>query len=192
MIDEKWPMSRLTESEDVKLICSIFSPEEGLILECMHDLAELFGPADWVSHGLFFDRTRFYEREMGWPLHRRFVSYGRLIRPNRIVEAKISTSRLEEKYARQGKRRVNIDPGYISLERLVLATGKNYTHRIYLSKGVYADLTLVFQKGAYRSLPWTFPDYASSEMIEIFNAIRSRYKAQLRETMDNGLGKKDD
>jgi hypothetical protein len=173
-------MSRLTEPEDVQLICSLFSSEEGLVRQCLTDLEELFGPTDWVSPALFFDRTRFYEKEMGWPLHRRFAAYRDLIRPDAIVEAKIKTQELEERYALGGKRRVNVDPGYLSLERLVLATGKNYTHRIYLSKGIYADLTLVFQRGTFRGLEWTYRDYASPEMIEVFNGIRERYKARLR------------
>jgi len=173
-------MSHLTEPEDVKLICSIFSPEETTIRECIQKLEGVFGPTDWISAALFFDRTRYYEREMGWPLHRRFVTFGTLIRPERIVEAKLRSNELEEEYSQGGKRRINIDPGYISLARLVLATGKNYTHRIYLANGVYADLTLLFQRGTFRSLEWTFPDYASSEMIEIFNEIRTGYKDQLR------------
>jgi hypothetical protein len=176
-------MSHLTEPEDVKLICSIFSPDEAMIRECIQQLEGVFGPTDWVGPALFFDRTRYYEREMGWPLHRRFVSFRRLIRPDGIVEAKLRATELEEKHSQGGKRRVNIDPGYISIERLVLATGKNYTHRIYLAKGVYADLTLLFQRGTFRSLEWTFPDYASSEMIEIFNEIRIGYKDQLRGTL---------
>lgn len=140
----------------------------------------MFGPTDWVSHTLLFDRTRYYEKEMGWPLHRRFVSFQKLIQPDGIVEIKRSTNALEERYIEEGRRRVNVDPGYLSLERLVLTTGKNYTHRIYLSEGVYADLTLVFQRGTYRSLEWTYRDYASPQMIEIFNEMRRGYKEQLR------------
>jgi len=173
-------MSHLTEPEDVKLICSIFSPEETIVRESIHRLEDIFGHSDWVSSPMFFDRTRYYEREMGWPLHRLFVSFRDLIRPDRIVEAKLSTNELEEKYSQDEKRRVNIDPGYVSLERLILATGKNYTHRIYLAKGVFADLTLLFQRGTFRPLEWTFPDYASPEMIEIFNRVRAGYKEQLR------------
>ncbi len=177
-------MSRLTEPEDVQLICSLFSPEEGLVTQCLHELEGIFGPTDWVSPPLFFDRTRFYEREMGWPLHRRFASFREFIRPDALVEAKIRTQEMEERYAREGKRRVNVDPGYLSLEKLVLATGKNYTHRVYLSKGIYADLTLVFQRGTFRGLEWTYRDYGSPEMIEVFNGIRERYKARLRGIQD--------
>lgn len=173
-------MSHLAEPEDVQLICSLFSPEEDLLMQCLQGLESIFGTADWVSPGLFFDRTRYYEREMGWPLFRRFVAFRDLIRPEGLVDAKVKTQELEARYSREGGRRVNVDPGYLSLERLVLATGKNYTHRIYLSKGVYADLTLVFRRGSFHGLEWTYRDYGSPEMIEIFNGLREKYKAKLR------------
>jgi hypothetical protein len=172
-------MSTAKEADHVKLISSIFSPREDLIETAMGRLEEMFGPLDWKSAGLFFDRTRYYEKEMGWPLFRRFVSFRDLIRPESIVEVKLRTNELEKAFVREGKRSVNIDPGYICMERLVLVTGKNYTHRIYLSKGIYADLTLVFQKGGFRSLPWTYRDYGDEDLIEQFNGIRAKYKAQL-------------
>ncbi|MCK4785250.1 MAG: DUF4416 family protein, partial [Desulfobacteraceae bacterium] len=75
----------------------------------------------------------------------------------------------------------NIDPGCISPERLILATGKNYVHRIYLSKGIYADLTLIFKKGSFSPLKWTYPDYADPEVIGFFNGVRGQYMDQLRE-----------
>jgi hypothetical protein len=92
---------------------------------------------------------------------------------------KIRTNELERMFVREGKRAVNIDPGYICMERLVLATGKNYTHRIHLAKGIYADLTLVFHKGSFRPLAWTYRDYAEEGLIVQFNEIRASYKAQL-------------
>jgi hypothetical protein len=117
---------------------------------------------------------------MGWPLHRRFVSFEQLIRPLNVVEIKLTTNKIENDHLQDGKRQINIDPGYISLERLVLATGKNYAHRIYLSKGIYADLSLIFHKGSFDPLPWTYKDYASPETIALFNNVRERYKRQLR------------
>ena len=96
------------------------------------------------------------------------------------MEIKRTTNKIENGYLQDGKRQVNIDPGYISLERLVLATGKNYTHRIYLSKGIFADLTLIFHKGSFSPLQWTYEDYASPEIIAFFNDVRDRYKGQLR------------
>jgi hypothetical protein len=173
-------MSAPKDAEPVKLISSIFSTREDLIKAVTAGLGDMFGPLDWISAGLFFDRTRYYEKEMGWPLFRRFVAFRDLIRPESIVEVKLRTNELENAFVRDGKRSVNIDPGYICLERLVLVTGKNYTHRIYLSKGIYADLTLLFQRGCFRPLPWTYQDYGDEGLISQFNEIRANYKAQLR------------
>ena len=94
---------------------------------------------------------------------------------------KLKTNEIEQQHLIDGNRRLNIDPGYISPERLILATGKNYVHRVYLKKGIYADLTLVFQKGSFRPLKWTYPDYAAPEIIGFFNEIRERYMVQIRE-----------
>lgn len=173
-------MSTPNESDDVKMICSLFSPQEKLVENVIDELKEEFGPTDWISPGLFFDRTRYYEREMGWPLFRRFITFRELVRPEELIEAKLFTNGIENRYLKDNKRQINIDPGYISLERLVLATGKNYTHRIYLSKGIFADLTLVFHKGSFEPLEWTYRDYKDPESIKNFNTIRERYKNQLR------------
>jgi len=174
-------MSQPELSEKVKLIMSLFSPEKALIERVLEALVQQYGEIDWISPEMFFDRTRYYEKEMGWPLHRRFLSFEKLISPEMLVEVKLKTNDLETAFLKGEKRRINIDPGYISLERLVLATGKNYIHRIYLGKGIYADLTLVFKRGGFVPLEWTYPDYADPKMIDDFNAIRSRYLDRLRE-----------
>jgi hypothetical protein len=169
------------EARKVKLISSLFSPEEGLIDTVIKEMEEHFGPVDWVSGKLFFDRTRYYEREMAWPLHRRFVTFFKLIKPDSIVDIKLVTNRIEREHLVDTKRRINIDPGYISLERLILATGKNYIHRIYLAKGIYADLTLIFHGGTFKPLSWTYPDYADERVIGMFNIVRSAYLQHIRE-----------
>lgn len=173
-------MSNPSAAEDVKLISSLFSSQASLIDRVIIEMEGLFGHTDWISPTLFFDRTKYYEKEMGWPLHRRFVSFKTLVRPQDIVEIKRKTNILEKKESQDGKRKINIDPGYVALERLVLATGKNYTHRIYLSEGIYADLTLIFQKGSFSPLAWTYRDYSDSKIIGYFNAVREKYKRQIR------------
>ncbi len=180
-------MSTPNDSDDVRLISSLFSPEKELIDRAVMEMEKLFGPVDIISSWLFFDRTRYYEKEMGWPLHRRFVTFKDLIRPEELPEKKLATNRIERAYSDGEKRRINIDPGYISLERLVLATGKNYTHRIYLSKGIYADLTLVFNKGSFRPLDWTYRDYSDINTIEFFNEQRERYKNRIRGIEENPI-----
>jgi len=168
------------EVKKVKLISSLFSPEEDLIEKVIGQMEGCFGPVDWVSEKLFFNRTRYYSREMGWPLYRRFVSFSKLVPPDSIVDIKLTTNEIENEHLADKRRRINIDPGYIALERLVLATGKNYIHRIYLRKGLYADLTLIFHAGTFRPLAWTYPDYADETLIGYFNMLRNRYLQLLR------------
>jgi len=179
-------MSLPHEPEPVKLIASLFSPEKALLERVIDELSGIFGTADWISPECFFDRTRYYEKEMGWPLHRRFISFERLIRPEQLVSIKLRCNEVEKRYLHEGKRRINVDPGYISPERLVLATGKNYVHRIYLSKGIYADLTLVFRKGCFEPLAWTYKDYSDPVTREHFKKIRDIYMIQRREEMCRG------
>lgn len=173
-------MSTPRKPEPVKRIASVISPREADIDRVIGGLAEEFGPVDWVSPLLPFDRTRYYEREMGGPLFRKFMSFRELMDPGELPGAKLVTNALEARVGKDGTRTVNIDPGYVCLERLVLATGKNYTHRIYLSKGIFADLTLVFHQKRFQTLPWTYPDYADDRVMEYFNLVRERYKLQLR------------
>jgi len=174
-------MSELKEPDPVQLIASVFTPDRGLLNQTIQGLSEVYGPIERLSEESRFDRTRYYAREMGWPLYRRFLSFERLVPPERLVDIKIETRDIERRSAWNGNRRVNIDPGYIAPERLVLATGKNYVHRIYLSRGVYADLTLVYKRKSFRALDWTYPDYADSTSIEFFNQLRSDYMNRLRE-----------
>jgi len=174
-------MSTPKESPKVKLVSSLFSPEEDLIKDVIKQMEGYFGPLERVSEKLVFDRTKYYAKEMGWPLFRRFISFSKLISPDSLVDIKLLTNTIEDGYAVEKKRKINIDPGYISLERLVLATGKNYTHRIYLDKGIYADLTLVFHAGTFMPLVWTYPDYADEKVIRYFNMVRTGYLHYLRE-----------
>ena len=174
-------MSTPKEAKKVKLISSVFSSEDELIEKVIKEMEEYFDPVDWVSEKLLFNRTRYYAKEMGWPIYRRFISFSKLIYPNSIVDIKLMTNKIENEHLADKRRRINIDPGYIALERLVLATGKNYTHRIYLSKGIYADLTLVFYARTFKPLAWTYPDYADEKIIGYFNMVRDGYLKHLTE-----------
>jgi hypothetical protein len=174
-------MSKPREPDPVKLIASLFSPEKRILDKAISELSNTFGQVGWKSPELFFDRTKYYAKEMGWPLHRRYVSFEELILADHLADIKLKTNEVERLYLRDGNRLVNIDPGYISPERLVLATGKNYVHRIYLSKGIYADLTLVYKRKSFMPLEWTYPDYADTETIRLFNGVRMQYMAQIKE-----------
>jgi hypothetical protein len=168
-------MSKLGQADPVKLIMSLLSAEQQVLCEALQVLSVHFGRPDFISPSRPFDYTNYYEREMGKPLSRRLVSFDNPLPPEALPDVKGQTNRIEDQFSAEGRRKINIDPGYISQAHLILATGKGYTHRPYLRSGVYADLTLVFTKGTFRSLPWTYPDYGGAEMISILNRIRERY-----------------
>lgn len=168
------------KAEPVKLVISVFSPEPELIETVLGELRGRFGNIDLLSEPLEFDSTRYYEDEFGSGLVRRVASFEDLIEPVELPGIKLETNGLEETYVGPGgKRRVNIDPGYLTLERLVLASCKNFSHRVCLGEGVYADLTLVYRRGEYRTLEWTYPDYGGPRMRGLFKEIRAIYAKKI-------------
>lgn len=131
-----------------------------------------------------FDHTDHYQKEMGVNLKRQFISFQRLAKPEWLINLKCFAKRLERKLSvgsTKSKRQINIDPGYISAGKLVLATNKNHQHRIYLGKGIYAEVTLCFTKGCLRPYQWTYPDYRTEQYINVFNKIRNIYLTQYNE-----------
>jgi hypothetical protein len=119
---------------------------------------------------------------MGAPLFRRMLTFPDLIAQERLPEIKAFSNGIESSFAEGGRRRVNIDPGYLLLERFVLASGKNFTHRIYIGRGIYADLTLIYTRGRFQTLPWTYPDYADPGMLRHLHQVRRRYTLDLKKT----------
>lgn len=173
-------MSKPTPAEPVKLIFSVFAASVDLLDEAVARLKASVGPPDFVSDVVLFDYTSYYCREMGGNLVRRFLSIEKLIRPESLPDIKLATNELENEFTREGKRRVNIDPGYIAKGHLILATGKSYAHRPYLRDGIYADLTLYYQNKKFCSLPWTYPDYADEKQLLMLAKIRATYLLQLK------------
>lgn len=174
-------MSIPKSAEAVKLIMSILASDHEQLNLVLRRLEDSYGSPDIIGQPLGFHYTDYYAPEMGAALIRRFVSFERLIRPEALPDVKIATNVLEEEKTEEHQRKVNLDPGYISAAHLILATGKGYTHRPYLRKGIYADLTLIFRDKTFHALPWTYPDYADPEQIDFFTRIRSRYIAQIRQ-----------
>ena len=119
---------------------------------------------------------------MGPLLKRTFVAFERLVGAETLPAIKIKTHAIEERLAASGRRRVNIDPGYVSLGKLVLATTKNHSHRIYAGRGIYEEVTLVFRDGSFTGLSHTYPDYRQETHLEVFNAVRRLYAQQIRTT----------
>jgi hypothetical protein len=166
----------------VKLIVGLIFPKEALLEKAELILSKKFGTIDFKSQILPFEHTDYYWAELGRPLKRKFLSFARLILPENLPEIKLYTKRVEHALSIRNSRQINIDPGYLSLSKLVLATTKDYTHRIYLRRGIYAEVTLFYRKGSFSPWEWTYPDYKSADYIDIFNRIRNLYKSQLEAT----------
>ena len=172
-------MGTIKESRPGKLIVSMFTADETLLAMAKGTLVSRFGPIDYESELLPFNHTSYYEREFGPGLVRRIVSFAQLIAPERLAGIKRVTNELEMTWVVDGRRCVNLDPGYVALSKMVLATTKDYSHRIYLGQGIYAEVTLHYRHGAFHPWEWTYPDYASPRYLEILDQIRQIYLKQL-------------
>ncbi len=173
-------MSEPKRAEAVKLVAGILFAEKAILPEVLEIISGQYGVTDFISSLMSFSYTDYYKREIGDALKRCFVSFEPLIRPESLPDVKLRTNDIEKMFSRAEKRRVNIDPGYVSQAHLILATGKGYAHRPYLRDGIYADITLIYQDGSFQALPWTYPDYGESKTREMFGRIRGRYILQLR------------
>ena len=166
----------------VKLIIGMLASREKMFYDAEKHLESIFGDIDYSSAVLPFTYTDYYENEMGENLLRKFIAFKRLINPEDIVHAKIETRSIEKLFCCQpGQRRINIDPGYVNGAKLVLATTKDYDHRIYLGDGIYAEVTLHFRGETFTPWEWTYPDYRTREYIDIFNRIRVIYFQDIKE-----------
>jgi hypothetical protein len=179
---ENFDMSIPQAPRPAKLVIGLIMKDRALFEPLGVELAAGFGPVDMVSSWMPFDYTTYYEPEMGTPLFRRVLTYKKLINQETLPEIKLATNRLEQSLALSGRRRVNIDPGYLLYERFVLASGKNFSHRIYIGRHIYADLTLIYQRGGFEKLPWTYPDYADQPMLEFLTRVRRKYALDLKAT----------
>jgi hypothetical protein len=167
-------MSSPREPHRAKLIVGLLFREAGVQQKTLAALSDRFGPIDFLTEPRPFTYTDYYESEMGSSLLRQTGSFAQPVQPDALADIKLLTHNLELQWSIENRRQVNIDPGLLSEERVVLATGKNYTHRIYLRNGVYADLTLIYQKGSYRPLAWTYPDYCEPDLLYFFGVLRQK------------------
>jgi hypothetical protein len=172
-------MGSITSVPAVAFFASIMASDRGLVPEVQTQLQDMLGPMEEKTPVVPFSYSDYYKREMG-DLWRCFTFFLRLTPRESLVDVKLKTNDIEEKLSVSGRRRVNIDPGYVALEHVVLATTKGFSHRLYLGRGIFGDLTLMFRNGAYKALEWTYPDYGSEETTQMFNRWRQQYKEQLR------------
>jgi hypothetical protein len=172
-------MSTPRPPQPAKLVIGLLVKDKTRLPVLVAELEDRFGPVTQVSPWLPFGYTAYYEKEMGAPLLRRVLAFRDLMAQDGLARIKRATNAIEQTHMVEGRRSVNIDPGYLLLARFVLATGKNYSHRIYIGEGIYAELTLVFERGAFRPLPWTYPDYADRPLRDFLQRVRGQYAGDL-------------
>jgi len=166
----------------VKLICGIIASKEASFKKAEERLVQLYGSVDITSPQFKFNFTDYYEKQMGKNLKRKFLSFVSLISPEKLGEIKLRTNKLEEEIReelKEGRRVVNLDPGYLTQSALIMATAKDFAHRIPLQQGIYAHLELLFTKKSIKTLDWTYPDYRTEEYHKFFMEVRRTYLSQL-------------
>ena len=174
----------LKEPRPVKLIIGILATDSQCLSAAIETIVSEFGKADFVSDVWPFDQTDYYKDQAGENILRQFVSIEKLIDPGSLAKIKHTTNRLEQELAEKSAlalpRPVNLDPGIIEPAKLVLATTKNYSHRIYIGQKMYAEVTLIFDKGSWCPLPYTYPDYKQQCYFDFFDKVRTRLLEQLK------------
>ncbi|MFA5004717.1 MAG: DUF4416 family protein [Candidatus Omnitrophota bacterium] len=165
-------MGKISKVASVKLIIGFIYQDKPVFDKLKLPLQRIFGAFDFESAELDFNFTDYYTPEFGAGLKRKFVSFKKPIRPEELFKIKLYTNRLEQKSSSSGKRLINIDPGYLTLAKLVLASTKDYAHRIYLKKGIYAEVTLSYKGHSFQPLEWSYPDFRTQGYLDIFNQIR--------------------
>lgn len=174
-------MGSIRAAGKVKLITGLISSDISLFDKTKLMLEKKFkNKIDFESAVLDFIHTDYYNREMGTNLKRKFVSFEKTVHLQNIEKTKLISNRIEKKFSFSDKRAINIDPGYLDLSKLVLFSTKDYSHRIHIGSGIFAEVTLYFKGETFNAWQWTYPDYKTDEYISIFNSIRERYKNETR------------
>ena len=175
-------MSKPFFPDKVAFFTAITYGEEKPLQEVTESLSLILGKPVFTSVKYDFSSfTDYYEKEMGSSLKKQIFFFEKLKSPDFLVELKWACYELEKKTSKgDGKRRVNIDPGYLALSKLVLATFKDFSHRIYIGKSVFAEVTLIFKNKKFVPLPWTYPDYSQEKIVNFLIEVRNWYKETLR------------
>lgn len=166
----------------VKLFIGMLSQDVSLFEQLKGKLQALFGPMDMESPVWKWEHTDYYSKEMGAGLKRQFIFFQKLINPESISEIKLRTIELEKQHLNENNsRKINLDPGYLDSAKVVLVSTKDFSHRIYLGKGIYGEVTLIYSGKTYHTLPYTYPDFRTKEYLDIFKKERKLYKTEIRQ-----------
>ena len=175
-------MATARDFQKCALVIGVLSTIEEKREEIISNLEKEFGPIDKVSQTLDFPYTDYYDSEMGKRPVRYLILFRNLVDPSALADIKTRTNALEPQYADENRnRRVNLDPGTLSLANFILATCKDRSHRIPLKDGIYGETTLIYQDHDFQALPWTYADYRSEEVKAILKFFRDTYRKTLKD-----------
>jgi hypothetical protein len=178
-------MWKLRKPDPVKLIIGILGCNEQAVEAAIDLIKAEFGECDLESEVWPFTHTEYYTDEMGQEIVKKFITVEKLIEPGELAEIKLKTNEMEVKLAEMVggglSRPVNLDPGYIEPSKLVLASTKNFSHRIYIGKKIWAEVTLIYSKGQWKGFEYTFPDHTEDRYYGFFSKVRDKVIQQLRE-----------
>lgn len=163
-----------------KFIVAITYTEEKIKANALQEFTHEYGEVDFATEPFRFTHTKYYEQEMGPNLLKQFFSFRKLLSPENLVAMKLFAIAIEKRFSIDDKRRVNLDPAYLELAKLVVASTKNFAHRIYLGQGIYGDLQLRYRKNDFVIHEWTYPDYRESFFMEFLRKVRTAYFQQLQ------------
>ena len=174
-------MAMAREFQKCALVMGILSTSEDRREEITEILIKNFGPIEQQSPVLDFPYTDYYDSEMGSRPVRYLLLFRNLVDPSTLSDIKTQTNNLEKRFSdAKGNRKLNLDPGILSLSSFILATCKDRSHRIPLKDGIYAETTLIYQDHGFQTLPWTYADYRSDEIRTILKAFRDTYRTILK------------
>lgn len=165
-------MGKPIPPDPVLLFTGILYSDNLYFAKAKEILLKLFGPALLETPPFNWDYSDYYKKELGSQVMRTFIFFRKLINPEDIVDIKLKTNSIEDSLSADGKRKINLDPGYLTLSNVVLATTKNYSHRIYLGKGIYGEVTLLYKDKTFVPHIFTYPDYQDKKCIDMFIKAR--------------------
>lgn len=175
------PALKTSNPKPAKLFIGMISQDVSLFEQLKGKLQNIFGPSDMESPIWQWEHTDYYLKEMGAGLKRQFIFFQKLINPEAIAEIKLKTIELERQYLNEnGGRRINLDPGCLDSAKIVLVSTKDFSHRIYLGKGIYGEVTLIYSGKTCQILPYTFPDFRTEKYLHIFKKARELYKTLMQ------------
>lgn len=174
-------MGRISAFRPEKLVIGVLSTRPERMDELTGSLNEHFGEIERIIGPFPFTFTSYYDAEMGEGISRYFYVMRDLIEPDKLADIKIRTNRIETSFTEDGLRKINLDPGSMSIDRFVLATTKDRGHRIPLRRGIFGEVTLIYMKGGFQTLPWTYADFRTEEYRNLLKEIRTSYISQLRQ-----------